>query len=227
MNGVDPFEPTPAQRAEFRLRICRLQEIAKQLREFCQKAEGMAGEVCSHVEKTWDGVLNAQRQRDMATGMEFLPALLRSLYWGIEAEVKHCCECYMPREDAALCGHPQMEDLEQTEDIEDADDFEMPKTWKGKMEALVAGAIDYDDQHELAMECAELADKTGFEPSSLERIPPRRWFDAVPVVLDRLLESERGTTPEAQKLFEETAAEFVHCGELADAAEAGEVPATT
>ena len=105
------------------------------------------------------------------------------------------------------------------------DDFEMPKTWKGKMEALVAGVIDYDDWHELAMECAEVADR-GHHPCRPCTMKADSWSETMPILLDWLLMSQGEEISNAKKLFAKTAVDIVRCGEAADLVEAGEIPAT-
>jgi len=57
-----------------------------------------------------------------------------------------------------IASHGTPEESPVFDGVDDDDDFELPPTWKGKMEALVAGAVDYDDQEDLAMQCAENAD---------------------------------------------------------------------
>lgn len=39
------------------------------------------------------------------------------------------------------------------------DGFKLPKTWQGRMEAIVHGAIDWGDVEPLITECATVADK--------------------------------------------------------------------
>jgi len=208
MSSENPFEPTPVQRAEFRLRVCRLEKIAKRLMTMAGEVETtMVPVVCGHVEQTWGNTINAQSQRNMATSVEFLFALMFDLSWNIKREAKFCREHFLP--------------AEESNDItaeEPNDDWELPETWKGKMKALVAGAVDYDDWHELAMECAKVADR---DPRITEP-----WSDTMPLLLDWLLGSQGQETPKAKKLFAETATDIVRCGEAADLVVAGEVPVT-
>jgi hypothetical protein len=48
------------------------------------------------------------------------------------------------------------------------DRFDLPKWCAGRMEAVVSGAIDYDDIEPLVIECADIADKA-IAPTQAER----------------------------------------------------------
>jgi hypothetical protein len=107
-------------------------------------------------------------------------------------------------------------------------DWKMPKTWKGKMEAVVAGAVDYDDAEPLVMECAAIVDRAvetvrKQKPAATEHkgmdITPA-WSDVMPYMVGKLMEwcGREGKLSDSQ---ERMLKEIVHCGEIADAYLAG------
>ncbi|MEI8371865.1 MAG: hypothetical protein WCJ35_03415 [Planctomycetota bacterium] len=105
------------------------------------------------------------------------------------------------------------------------------KTWKSKMEALVAGAVDYDDAEPLAMKCALIADKaviakieqharakaegkaTGMDLTPL-------WSEVMPYHVEKLMQWAGGKLTDAQKCINSN---IVRCGAVADVVKAGEV----
>jgi hypothetical protein len=111
-------------------------------------------------------------------------------------------------------------------------DWKMPKTWKGKMEAIVAGAVDYDDIESLAMECASIADKA-MDATKAKRqgeakakgcmdVSPTWSWAMSEAMLPRLFSWNGGDLTDEQAA---TNAEIVKCGAVADAFLAGEIQA--
>ena len=106
-------------------------------------------------------------------------------------------------------------------------DYDLPETWAGKMEALTAGVVDFDDWEPLAMECADIADQavrahiTKAEALGQPRVA-MHYMVVMPHLLNHLLKM---TTQEKRDEREWGALcnEINHCGEVADAVLAGTV----
>jgi hypothetical protein len=93
----DPFELTPEEINNLTFRLARLPEIAQSLKDFAAKVDAeMVDVVCNHAGQTWGGMINNQSAREMAAGIEFLPALLIRLAWNIEEDVRICRTRFVP-----------------------------------------------------------------------------------------------------------------------------------
>lgn len=75
------------------------------------------------------------------------------------------------------------------------DGFALPETWEGMMEAVVAGAIDFDDVGELAHECAEVAQR--YSPGT-----PVGWRHIAMSAVTRVVDDNgSGDSPAAKQLI--------------------------
>ena len=104
-------------------------------------------------------------------------------------------------------------------------DYDLPETWQGKMEALVAGVVDYDDWEEVAMQCAEICD-AGVIAHHAQALKDGRtvdthlWSAVMPQLLDDLL-SMSTQAMRSRKQWKALCDELVNCGKAADAVEGG------
>jgi hypothetical protein len=79
-------------------------------------------------------------------------------------------------------------------------------TWRKRMEAITAGAIDHDDVEQLATACAEAADKKQVSNTG-------KWTDTINTWLDRFAEVQADQQSEN---FKQMCNDFIACGEAAD-----------
>ena len=113
------------------------------------------------------------------------------------------------------------------------DGFELPETWEGRMEAIIAGAVDYDDTPELIHRCADIADKAVREATpifAVDRFPVDRgvgtddviirccgglpfWFVLADYIIDALHRSPG--EPPSENIVED----LLSMGRVADAVE--------
>jgi hypothetical protein len=104
--------------------------------------------------------------------------------------------------------------------------------WKKKMEAIIAGVVDYDDVEDLVMSCAAVADKA-VEATAAKRQAEAKamgkmditplWSAVMGHYFDVWLAyaGDGDLNEQRAKCF----AEIVRCGEIADAVEMGTVAA--
>jgi hypothetical protein len=92
-----------------------------------------------------------------------------------------------------------------------ADGFELPETWEGRMEAVVNGAVDFDDAQELIAECVDIADRTsGDRPGDGEL--PLMWSSTLGCPYGVAIDICGSANPK-----DPLAVRLVRCGRVADA----------